>query len=73
MLPTISGSIPHPYNRPTGCPFHTRCPEFMPGLCDVHEPALTAVNATQEVACFLYPEVRAASAIAETTVAGTPP
>ena len=30
-LPTISGSIPHPYNRPPGCPFHTRCPEFMPG------------------------------------------
>ena len=21
-LPTISGSIPHPYNRPSGCPFH---------------------------------------------------
>ena len=25
-LPTISGSIPHPYNRPPGCPFHPRCP-----------------------------------------------
>ncbi|MBA2598518.1 MAG: ABC transporter ATP-binding protein, partial [Chloroflexia bacterium] len=33
-LPTISGSIPHPYNRPPGCPFHTRCPDFMPGLCN---------------------------------------
>jgi oligopeptide/dipeptide ABC transporter ATP-binding protein len=60
-LPTISGSIPHPYNRPPGCPFHTRCPDFMPGLCNVVEPALARVGAGQLAACFLYPEVRAAS------------
>jgi len=62
-LPTISGSIPHPYNRPPGCPFHTRCPDFMPGLCNVVEPALAVVGAGQMAACFLYPEVRAASDI----------
>jgi peptide/nickel transport system ATP-binding protein len=62
-LPTISGSIPHPYNRPPGCPFHTRCPDFMPGLCNVVEPALAAVGAGQLAACFLYPEVRAASGV----------
>ncbi len=28
-LPTISGSIPHPYDRPKGCPFHPRCAEFI--------------------------------------------
>jgi peptide/nickel transport system ATP-binding protein len=60
-LPTISGSIPHPYNRPPGCPFHTRCPDFMPGLCNEVEPALARVAAGQLAACFLYPEVRAAS------------
>src|SRR5215217_6844222 len=60
-LPTISGSIPHPYNRPSGCPFHTRCPDFMPSLCNVVEPVLAAVGAGQMAACFLYPEVRAAS------------
>jgi oligopeptide/dipeptide ABC transporter ATP-binding protein len=60
-LPTISGSIPHPYNRPPGCPFHTRCPDFMPGLCNVVEPALAPVGSGQMAACFLYPEVRAAS------------
>jgi len=37
-LPVIEGSIPHPYNRPPGCPFHPRCPEFMPGRCDQIEP-----------------------------------
>ena len=25
--PTIAGSIPHPYARPPGCPFHPRCPD----------------------------------------------
>ncbi len=39
-LHTIAGSIPHPYNRPTGCPFHPRCPDRIRGVCDVHEPAL---------------------------------
>src|SRR5215208_2836462 len=62
-LPTISGSIPHPYNRPPGCPFHTRCPDFMPGLCNVVEPVLAAVGTGQMAACFLYPEVRAASGV----------
>ena len=22
---------PHPYDRPSGCPFHPRCPDFMAG------------------------------------------
>ncbi len=54
-LPTISGSIPHPYNRPVGCPFHPRCPDFMPGTCDTAEPALMQVD-RQAVSCFLYGE-----------------
>ena len=53
-LPTISGSIPHPFNRPKGCPFHPRCASFMPGKCDVDEPALTPLGAGREVSCFLY-------------------
>ena len=53
-LPTISGSIPHPYNRPTGCPFHPRCPEFISGTCDRLEPHLVPVNQNQQVNCILY-------------------
>src|SRR5512134_1234287 len=56
-LPTISGSIPHPYNRPSGCPFHPRCPDFMPGTCDRHIPSLLSVNERQKVSCFLYEKV----------------
>jgi peptide/nickel transport system ATP-binding protein len=70
MLPTISGSIPHPYNRPPGCPFHTRCPDFMPGLCNEVEPALVTLQGQQKAACFLYPEVRAASGILEQETVG---
>jgi peptide/nickel transport system ATP-binding protein len=54
-LPTIAGSIPHPYNRPAGCPFHPRCPDFMPGTCDRGEPSLRRLAAEQDVSCFLYP------------------
>jgi peptide/nickel transport system ATP-binding protein len=52
-LATISGSIPHPYHRPGGCPFHPRCLDFMAGVCDVREPALRPVD-EQVVSCFLY-------------------
>lgn len=53
-LPTITGSIPHPSNRPKGCPFHPRCPSFMAGLCDRHEPVLRPVGDDHAVSCFLY-------------------
>jgi peptide/nickel transport system ATP-binding protein len=53
-LPTISGTIPHPFNRPAGCPFHPRCASFMPGRCDVEEPALQAVGEGRQVNCLLY-------------------
>ncbi len=54
FLPTIEGSIPHPFNRPTGCPFYPRCSSFMPGVCDKQTPHLMAVNPQQSVSCFLY-------------------
>ncbi len=53
-LPTISGSIPHPFNKPKGCPFHPRCSKAMPGKCDVRTPALQTVGDNQLVSCFLY-------------------
>jgi len=53
-LPTIAGSIAHPFNRPSGCPFHPRCTHFMRGVCDASQPALTPVAEGQFVSCFLY-------------------
>jgi oligopeptide/dipeptide ABC transporter ATP-binding protein len=53
-LTPIAGSVPHPYDRPTGCPFHPRCTEFMAGRCDRQAPALTPVGERHAVSCFLY-------------------
>jgi oligopeptide/dipeptide ABC transporter ATP-binding protein len=54
-LPSVKGSIPHPQNKPSGCPFHPRCPAFMPGVCDQKEPRLAVVGANHQASCFLYP------------------
>jgi peptide/nickel transport system ATP-binding protein len=54
-LASISGSVPHPLNRPAGCPFHPRCPAFMPGVCDAADPAEIVVGEQHAVSCFLYP------------------
>jgi peptide/nickel transport system ATP-binding protein len=53
-LLTIAGSIPHPYNRPAGCPFHPRCPSVIRGTCDREFPLAVQAGPRQEVSCFLY-------------------
>jgi len=53
-LPTIAGSIPHPYDRPPGCPFHPRCPEAVPGVCERAESVLTQVGDGHVVDCVLH-------------------
>jgi peptide/nickel transport system ATP-binding protein len=53
-LPTIAGSVPHPFSRPKGCAFHPRCPSFMAGTCNVYEPRLLPVEGLQSASCFLY-------------------
>jgi peptide/nickel transport system ATP-binding protein len=53
-LTPIAGSVPHPYDRPAGCPFHPRCPDFMPGTCDRQTPASRTVGDRHTVSCFLY-------------------
>ena len=53
-LTPIAGSVPHPYDRPTGCPFHPRCPDFIAGTCDRQTPGPRAVGDRHTVSCFLY-------------------
>jgi oligopeptide/dipeptide ABC transporter ATP-binding protein len=53
-LPIISGTLPHPFNRPPGCPFHPRCPEAIPGRCDTLVPVPSAIASGRVVSCFLY-------------------
>jgi peptide/nickel transport system ATP-binding protein len=56
-LTAISGDIPSPLERPTGCPFHTRCEQVIEdGVCDVKMPSLTKISDTHTVYCFLHEE-----------------
>jgi oligopeptide/dipeptide ABC transporter ATP-binding protein len=36
----LEGDVPNPINPPPACRFHTRCPRFVEGTCDVDEPLL---------------------------------
>jgi peptide/nickel transport system ATP-binding protein len=54
-LPSIEGTIPHPFNRPSGCTFRPRCPSYMEGVCDQHVPVFQSYEGSeQSVACFLH-------------------
>ena len=53
-LASITGSVPHPYARPSGCPFNPRCPSFMGGVCDAESPTLLPIGVNHQVSCFLH-------------------
>jgi len=53
-LPAIRGAVPHPLNRPAGCPFHPRCDAFMPGSCDRVVPPTIPRGPDRAVRCLLY-------------------
>jgi oligopeptide/dipeptide ABC transporter ATP-binding protein len=55
-LPTIAGTLPHPFNRPTGCPYHPRCDEVIANTCASGVPRLQALPGGQSVSCFLHAE-----------------
>ncbi len=53
-LASISGIVPDPYNRPVGCPFHTRCDQAMPDICERILPPPIALGPHRDVRCLLY-------------------
>jgi peptide/nickel transport system ATP-binding protein len=53
-LATMSGSIPHPFARPSGCPFHPRCPERLRGTCEASFPPEVVIGERHATACHLY-------------------
>ena len=42
----LEGDVPNPINPPAACRFHTRCPRFVEGHCDVEPPELIARGGT---------------------------
>lgn len=53
-LEMIHGSVPNPFNKPSGCPFHPRCSERIEGVCDVEEPQVIQIEPGHTVRCHLY-------------------
>jgi len=47
---SLSGDVPSPINRPTGCPFHPRCP-WAQDICKVELPPLREIVPGQFAAC----------------------
>jgi len=50
----LEGDVPNPINPPSACWFHTRCPRFVEGDCDVNTPPLYQFGGDHTAACH-YP------------------
>ena len=53
-LDPIRGMVPSPYQRPPGCPFHTRCDFAVAGICNKIEPAAIPFSENHEARCLIY-------------------
>jgi oligopeptide transport system ATP-binding protein len=48
----LTGDVPNPVNRPSGCHFHPRCPKATE-RCRIEEPVLKSVGDHHQAACHL--------------------
>ena len=53
----LTGDLPSPINPPTGCVFHTRCPDSVP-VCLSSRPALELAKGQHQVACHRWRETK---------------
>ena len=51
-LTPIPGDIPSPLERPSGCVFHSRCPEAIADRCDASIPSQTEFGHRHTASCF---------------------
>jgi peptide/nickel transport system ATP-binding protein len=52
----LEGDMPSPRNRPTGCPFHTRCPRYIGDICKDEEPPMRELADGHQYRCHYSPE-----------------
>ena len=60
-LTPIPGDIPSPLERPSGCVFHTRCPEAIADRCDASIPSQTEFAHRHTASCFAIENVSEAT------------
>jgi len=53
-IEAIEGTVPSPYEIPSGCLFHPRCSKFKRGTCDRESPSSVEIAPGHRVSCFLY-------------------
>jgi len=51
-LTPVPGDIPSPLERPSGCVFHTRCPEVLADRCNASIPPRSTVGPDHAASCF---------------------
>jgi peptide/nickel transport system ATP-binding protein len=52
----LEGDVPSPRNRPSGCPFHTRCPRYIGDICKDEEPPMRDTVDGHQYRCHYTPE-----------------
>ena len=52
-VPPLAGDPPNPINPPSGCRFHTRCPQAQP-VCAQRVPVLSSSGGSHPVACLMF-------------------
>ena len=52
----LRGEIPSPRNRPSGCPFHTRCPRKIGPICENELPPVQVDENSHEIRCHYPPD-----------------
>ena len=60
-LQSIKGMVPHPFRRPAGCNFHTRCAQVIAGRCETVDPELRSFADGTQVRCLHYDDAPGAA------------
>jgi peptide/nickel transport system ATP-binding protein len=49
----LSGTVPSALNPPSGCPFHTRCPRKLGGVCEEEDPPPQTTGEGHRIYCHI--------------------
>lgn len=49
----LEGEMPSPRNKPSGCPFHTRCPRFLGDICQQQDPPNQVTTDGHTIRCHI--------------------